>query len=233
MVRHYDGPLPNRYLETVKSNWLPLGSLEDVQQCVSEGLPSIEWGETPSLVDQLREAGLGRNDDGQGAILKRFDKPWVVGHFAGEDFFLVLDTFFGETIDGFFVEVHGTGDPLPALAGLCRAGGWCLVETTEDGECFDFSDIGQARLVERREEEIRKSEECNDFSNIGQAQLVERREEEIPKAEPAALRPDQVRSLRRQANAQAGLYAGEPCPGCGFYYGWDGLTCDHCHLGRL
>lgn len=209
MVLKYDGQPPRwRHEAVANSRCLPLGTPGQVRQHASEGLPGIEWGEAASLAEQLRQAGMGARDAGEEEIMAGLDRPWVVGRLQADDFSLVLDAFHGDIIHGFFVTVHGMGNPVPALAQLCRAGGWCLAEATEDGECFDLSESGQARLAERHQAALR------------QAEVAARNPREVA---------EEARFRRRQANERAGLYRfGDHCPRCGFAYGWDGRACDHC-----
>lgn len=70
------------------------------------------------------------------------------------------------------------------------------------------------------------------LSNALKQEEVERRIAKAQRKAKDAVK-EEARQTRRRASEAMGLYKPEdPCPHCGFTYGWDGRSCEHCKYRR-
>jgi hypothetical protein len=96
----------------------------------------------------MRRNGSAVPETWDAASLQGASEPTVTAFFDDEQYSFEMFGFHDNPIRGFYIEVRGTGNPVPALAKLCRSNGWCAAEMSRDGELLDLSDAGQTRLSE-------------------------------------------------------------------------------------
>jgi len=86
----------------------PMGTAEEVRACVTSVLPSVDWS----------------------------DPAW--GVLEGDGYSIEFNLQESGEVDGFMLHVRGGGDPVSAIAGLCKAHRWVALDTST-GEFLDVN----------------------------------------------------------------------------------------------
>ena len=109
---------------------------------ISASLPSVQWRREPSFIERHRhlpeDHPIRKDIDGLTPEQRAWSsRPQFQGLYEGEGFTL---EFFGSVGPIVFVnvDVRGSGNPMPTLAGLCRANAWALKEVAA-GKVLDLS----------------------------------------------------------------------------------------------
>jgi hypothetical protein len=98
-----------------------LGEKETLRAIISKSLAGTEWRDGPpqrEMVELLEKSGMSSETI---EIIKR---PKLKGVFEGPNFSLEFYGFESQPITEFGIDVRGNGDPLPALAALCKDHQW-------------------------------------------------------------------------------------------------------------
>jgi hypothetical protein len=106
-----------------------LGAVAAVREKMSAALPDIKFYVEPSGLEKLaamRERGIEFPE-----ILRKHleqSPASLQADFEGNDFSMQFYGFESQPLRTIRVEVRGNGNPLPALAALCRPNGWTAID---------------------------------------------------------------------------------------------------------
>jgi hypothetical protein len=115
-----------------------LGEVGMVRDRIAAAVPGIRFYMEPSGPEQLaaaREAGIEFPD-----VIRQHleERPATLqGDFEGTEFSMQLYGFESRPLQTIYVEVRGNGNPIPALAALCKPNGWVAVDCASR-QCVDF-----------------------------------------------------------------------------------------------
>jgi hypothetical protein len=114
-----------------------LGDVRLVREKITTSLPGIEFYMEPSGAEKIaaaRAMGVEFPD----VIRNHLEQRAASLHadFEGDGFSMQFYGFESQPLQTFYVDVRGSGNPLPALAALCRRNGWVAIE------CANRSTIG-------------------------------------------------------------------------------------------
>jgi formate hydrogenlyase regulatory protein HycA len=118
------------HLTVVSPESKPLGTRDEVVARLNAALPGLRWAEGPSSFDEL--ASIPNNpllqlpwSEEQRAV---FSLPKLTGTYEADNFGLTIAGLESCPLTSFSITVHGEGNPLPALRGVCLLRGWALVD---------------------------------------------------------------------------------------------------------
>jgi hypothetical protein len=115
-------------------DWPSLGPGEEVCRRITECLPTVRWRREPSFIEQHEKLPenhpIRRYIESLTPEQKEWSsRPQFKGLYEGEGF--TLEFFFTDGPVSFFhIDVRGGGNPMPALASLCRANQWAIRDVT-------------------------------------------------------------------------------------------------------
>lgn len=118
----------------------PLGDVEAVRNQIAAALPAVSFYREPSGAEKIVAARVaGRKFPG---LIRRHmeQRPATMQSvFNGDGCSVLLYGFEAHPLSAIHAEVRGEGNPLSALAALCRPNGWVAVDDTS-GEPVELAD---------------------------------------------------------------------------------------------
>ena len=107
----------------------PMGEMDLVRQQMTRSLPGLQFYLEPSGAEKL--AAL----DARGISMPEFTREFLRGRpaveqadYDGESFSIRLYGFDQVPLVSVCAEIRGNGNPLPAIAALCRPNGWIAID---------------------------------------------------------------------------------------------------------
>lgn len=121
-----------------RADGAPLGGLAAVQQQITAAVPAVEFRREPSGLEQIAAASAARVEFPEIIRQHLVRRPATeLAEFAGDRFSIVLYGFEAQPLAAIHAEVRGDGNPVPALAALCRSHAWVAVDDAS-GEPVDL-----------------------------------------------------------------------------------------------
>lgn len=103
---------------------VPLGSRERVAAVLSAALPGANLEQPPrppkAVLDEMPQV-----------LREAFEHPKLAALYEGENFSIEFYAEDAPVLHRVYADVRGNGDPLPALAAICKNENWCIVNCAD------------------------------------------------------------------------------------------------------
>jgi hypothetical protein len=137
----YPASAPPSWDQIDQSRLLPLGTVEEVQQRVTEACPTVEWLPEPCHEELDRLTGRSSLADAPAGFAELYRVPRIRGLAQLPDGTLL--GFWGlyqdRPVRALHIEIRSAGNPFAALRRLCGAARWSVYEWCRGRPLVDLS----------------------------------------------------------------------------------------------
>jgi hypothetical protein len=137
----YSATAPPSWDHIDRNRLLPLGTVEEVQQRITDACPTVEWLPQPSYAEEDQLTGRSSLADAPAGFAELYCLPRIRGLAQLPDGTLL--EFWGLyrelPVTALHIEIRWAGNPFVVLRRLCGAAGWSVYEWCRGRPLVDLS----------------------------------------------------------------------------------------------